>query len=190
MERQTSVETHGIILNLPGKRKSLREIVERHHCTIKKIIDKYAKCNTLENLPGERRPNCFTETEIRAVSAVKIAENIAKTSGNPVSASNVKRSLYQNRLHGRVPLQKPSILKVNRIKCLNFTTKYINQPQTFWNNIIFTDESKFEIFGTKKPPKTWWNKNESFSYKHFTNTVKHGGRSVMVWGYIRGIRGW
>ena len=165
MGKQTSVETRGIILDINRKGKYLREIGEivgRHHCTIKKIIDKYAKYNTLENLPGARRPKCLTETEIRAIvranpasSALKIADNIAKTYRKPVIASTFRKSLHQNGLHGRAPRKKPFISNVNQVKRLNFEQKYINQPQTFWNNILFTDESKFEILVIKKPPKIW-----------------------------------
>ena len=40
---------------------------------------------------------------------------------------------------------------------------------------------KFEIFGIKRPPKIWRNKNEAFSNKHVTKTMKYSGESVMVW---------
>ena len=37
---------------------------------------------------------------------------------------------------------------------MNFAKKYKNEPIAFWENIIFTDESKFEIFDSKKKKKT------------------------------------
>lgn len=65
---------------------------------------------------------------------------------------------------------------------MNFAKKYLNEGQTFWRNILFTDESKFEIFGVKKPPKIWRSKNKAFNDKCVIKTIKHGGGSVMVWG--------
>lgn len=195
MGKQTSVDTRKIIIDLHKKGKSLREIgqiVGRNHCTVKKIIDKNSKHGTVENLTGAGRPKLLSDTEIRAVvrevkanpasSAVKIAENVTQTSGRSVSASTIRRSLHKNGLHGRVPRKKPYISKINQTKRLNFAKKYKNESPNFWNNILFTDESKFEIFGAKKPPKIWRNKNEAFSDKNVVKTIKHGGGSVMVWG--------
>ena len=34
---------------------------------------------------------------------------------------------------------------------MNFAKKYKNEPIAFWENILFTDESKFEIFGDNRP---------------------------------------
>lgn len=158
MGRQTSIETRKIIIDLHKKGKSLRainKIVRRNHCTIKNIIVKHAKYNTVENLPGSKRSKRLTNTEISAIfrevkanptsSAVKIAEGITKTSGKSVSASTIRRSLHQNGLQGRVPRKKPYISKVNQGKRMKFAKKYINEPPNF----LFSDGSKFEIFGAK-----------------------------------------
>ena len=48
---------------------------------------------------------------------------------------------------------------------MNFAKKYKNEPIVFWKNIPFTDESKSEIFGVKKPPKMWRSVNEEFNDK-------------------------
>lgn len=195
MGKQTSIDVREIIVDLHKKGKSLREIsqiVGRNHCTVKKILDKFAKHKTLENLPRGRRPKRLTDTEVRAIvrgvkadptySAVKIAENLSQSSGKSVSASTVRRALHQNGLYGRVPRKKPYVSKINQTKRLNFAKKYVKQPTSFWSNILFTDESKYEVFGVKKPPKIWRSKNEAFSDKNVIKTVKHGGGSVMVWG--------
>ena len=59
---------------------------------------------------------------------------------------------------------------------MNFAKKkYKNEPIAFCEIILFTNESEFEIFGVKKPPK-------SVCDKCVAKTVKHGGDSLMVWG--------
>ena len=65
---------------------------------------------------------------------------------------------------------------------MNFAKKFKSEPIAFWENILLTDESKFEIFGVKKPPKIWQSVNEEFSDKCVAKTLKHGGDSVMAWG--------
>ena len=57
---------------------------------------------------------------------------------------------------------------------MNYAQKKKNAPIAFWENILFNDESKFEIFGVKKPPKIWRSVNEEFNDKCLTKTVKHG----------------
>ena len=59
---------------------------------------------------------------------------------------------------------------------MNFAKKkrYKNQPIGFWENILFTVESKFEIFGVKKPPEILRSVNEEFNNKSVAKRVKHG----------------
>lgn len=119
----------------------------------------------MEDLTRPGRPKRLTDTEARSIvrevkanpvsSAVQIAKHIAETSGKPISASTIRRTLHKSGLHGRVPRKKPYISKTNQQKRLEFAKKYINEPVNFWNNILYTDESKFEIFESKKPPKIW-----------------------------------
>ncbi|KAF7650254.1 hypothetical protein LDENG_00128610, partial [Lucifuga dentata] len=51
-------------------------------------------------------------------------------------------------------------------------------PQDFWENILWTDETKVELFGSY----IWRKANTAFQKKNIIPTVKHGGGSVMVWG--------
>lgn len=50
------------------------------------------------------------------------------------------------------------------------------------NSVLFTDKSKFEIFGAKNRPKVWRKRNQALNEKNLLPTVKHGGGNVMVWG--------
>lgn len=99
-----------------------------------------------------------------------------------MSACTVRRVLNDNGLHGRVPRKKPHISAINKKKRLDFGKKYENHDKSFWETILFTDESKFEIFASSRRGKIWRSKNSAFEEKNVTGTVKHGGGSVMVWG--------
>ena len=80
--------------------------------------------------------------------------------------------MHKSGFHGRHPRIKPFISKVNKAKRINYTKKYENEDINFWENVLFTDESKLEIFGEK---------NEELAEQNIQCTEKHGGGSVMVW---------
>ena len=92
-------------------------------------IYKYAKYNTLENLPGARRRKRLTETEIRAIvrevkanppsNGVKIAENCK----NLWKASERKycRKIFTSKWITR---KKLFMSKINQVKRLNFVSNF------------------------------------------------------------------
>lgn len=50
--------------------------------------------------------------------------------------------------------------------------------------MLFTDESKFNIFGSDGMVRVWRKPNTELQNKYLRATVKHGGGSVMVWGCV------
>ncbi|KAF7643297.1 hypothetical protein LDENG_00242120, partial [Lucifuga dentata] len=85
-----------------------------------------------------------------------------------VHDSTIRKRLGKNGIHGRVPRRKPLLTKKNTKARLTFAKKHLDDPQDFWENILWTDETKVELF--------------AFQKKNIIPTVKHGGGSVMVWG--------
>ncbi|GFW16686.1 transposable element Tc1 transposase [Trichonephila clavipes] len=141
----------------------------------------------LENNEGRGRKKIikFT-TERRVIHQVKIDPKISASTSNTlgrlVSAETVRRVLRKAGYNGRVARKKPLIGKRNRVKRLKFAKEHILKPQQFWNEVIFSDERKFNIFGSDVRRMVWRKPNTSYHPKHTIPTVKHGGGSVMVWG--------
>ncbi|GFS63836.1 transposable element Tc1 transposase [Trichonephila clavipes] len=113
------------------------------------------------------------------ISAPKIAASTSNTLGRSVSAETVRRVLRKAGYNGRVARKKPLIGKRNRVKRLKFTKEHILKPQQFWNEVIFSDKSKFNIFGSDGRRMVWRKPNTSHHPKHTTPTVRHGGGTVM-----------
>ncbi|GFS98227.1 transposable element Tcb2 transposase [Trichonephila clavipes] len=51
----------------------------------------------------------------------------------------------------------------------------------FWKRVIFSDESKFEIFTPPSIRKIWRKIKTALEPKNVLPTLKHGGGNVMVW---------
>jgi len=60
----------------------------------------------------------------------------------------VRRVLHDNNFDGRVARKKPFISRKNIAARLKFTKVHIRLPISFWDDVIFADESKFNIFGS------------------------------------------
>jgi hypothetical protein len=68
---------------------------------------------------------------------------------------------------------------------LKFGTAYVNKPIDFWKTVLFSDESKFNIFGSDGPQYVWRKpkkKKKELDPKNVIPTVKHGGGHAVVWG--------
>lgn len=47
--------------------------------------------------------------------------------------------------------------------------------------MIFSDESKYNLFGSDRKRIVWQRKNTELNKENMCRTVKHGGASVLVW---------
>ena len=54
----------------------------------------------------------------------------------------------------------------------------------FWNNVLFAEKSKFNIFGSDGCTIVWRRRNEQLSFTNLVGRVQHGGISVLIWGLM------
>ncbi|GFX02730.1 transposable element Tcb2 transposase [Trichonephila clavipes] len=190
--KETTIEERKLVIKLSNEGKSQRNIVKvvgRSVNCIQKILQKFKKTGMLANNEGRGRKkivNSITERRVihqvkidSKISAPKIAASTSDTLGRSVSAETVRRVLRKAGYNGRVARKKPLIGKRNRVKRLKFAKEHILKPQQFWNEVIFSDESKFNIFGSDGRRMVWRKPNTSHHPKHTIRNVKHGGGSVM-----------
>ena len=156
------------------------------------IIRKYKTHKSVENRPRSGRPRKLSRRDVSLIikevtknpkiSAPKIADSIAAASGKSVHSKTVARALRENSYQSRVPRKKPLISEKNKQLRLEFANKYKDMDESFWRRVLFTDESKFNPFGSYGRRKIWRKTGTAYQTQNVIPTVKHGGRSVMVWG--------
>ena len=130
-------------------------------CGVQAILKKQQKTGKVEDRKRSGRPRKLTkkdETYLKITSlrnrrktSLDLAAEIVQTSGKQVHSSTV-RSLIRNDLNCRVAVKKPHIRKGNKTKRLKFAQRHKNWCAEQWKSTLWSDESKFEIFGTKRRP--------------------------------------
>ena len=88
--------------------------------------------------------------------------------GTKVSISTVKRVLYRHNRHRKARLR--------------FATAHGDKDHTFWRNVLWSDETKIELFDHNDHRYVWRKKRETCKPKNTIPTVKHGDGSIMLWG--------
>ncbi|MGH0182638.1 UNVERIFIED_CONTAM: hypothetical protein FKN15_010133 [Acipenser sinensis] len=88
----------------------------------------------------------LTSLRNRKMSSSAISSELAENSGTLVHPSTVRRSLVRSGLHGRLAAKKPYLRRGNKAKRLNYARKHRNWGAEKWQQVLWTDESKFEIF--------------------------------------------
>ena len=98
--------------------------------------------------------------------------------GTKVSISTVKRVLHRHNLKGHLARKKPLLQNRHKKARLWFATAHGDKDRTFWRNVLWSDETKIELFGHNDHRYVW----RLASPKNTIPTVKHGGGSIMLWG--------
>lgn len=192
---QTSVEVRKIIIEQHKNGKTMREIgklVNRPRSTVCDTIKRFKETKSVENKVKTGRPKLFTDAnerwivnQVRAnphLSAPKLTTQVKEHLEIDCNPETLRLVLRKNNLNGRVARKKPYISKENKNKRINFAKTYKNKDIEFWKDVIFCDESKYNIFRSDGQSYVWRKPNEELKEKNLRATVKHGGGSVMVWG--------
>lgn len=99
-----------------------------------------------------------------------------------VSDRTIRRRAVEAGLFSRRPAKKPLISLRNQKKRLLFAQSHIGWNVQKWRTVLFSDESKFNIFGSDGICRVRRPTGKRLDSRYCQKTVKHGGGNVMVWG--------
>ncbi|CAK9818710.1 Transposable element Tcb1 transposase [Anthophora quadrimaculata] len=176
---------------------SQREIARKckfSRTAIQNIIKKFNETGSVEDKKRCGRPKKLGERQERflrlqslrnrAKTSTELAQDLQEATGVSVDSSTVRRSLLKSGLRGCVAIKKSLFRKGNKQKRLQYAREHSNWKIEDWKTVLWTDESKFELFGGKRRQFVRRRKGEAYQEACLKPTVKHGGGSVMVWGCI------
>ncbi len=116
------------------------------------------------------------------MSAASIALEVAEVKRQLVSAQTIRHTLQQVGLYGRRPRRKPLLKLAHKKACKQFAEDNLAKRMNYWNHVLWSDESKVNLFGSDGVQHVWRRPGEEYQENCAFPTVKHGGVSIMVWG--------
>lgn len=61
---------------------------------------------------------------------------------------------------------------------MDFAKQHLNRPESFWENVVFSDESKFNIYGSDGAQKVWKKVNGTkYVMRTITKTICMGNQN-------------
>jgi transposase len=197
--KEISLEKRGAIIALRNEGLSYRKIADKVSVSLKGVqstISRFRDTGLYHDRDRKGRPKVTTKQEDkhivvtskrnRRLTASEICADVNRSRENPVSLTTVKRRLRSAGLKGCVAVKKPLLRPVNKRKRLEWALQHRNWTIEQWKNVLWTDESKFEIFGSRRRIYVRRSSSEKMAPQCLVPTVKHGGGSIMVWGCFSG----
>ena len=150
--------------------------------TVAFIILKWKKFVTTKTLP---RAGCPSKLSNQGRSALvkEVTKSSSVEMGEPSRRTTISAALHQSGLYSRVDRRKPLLSKRHMTARLKFAKKHLNDSQNMRNKILWSDETKIELFGLNAKLHVW--------RKPVTiPMVKHCGGIIMLWGCFSAGRDW
>lgn len=101
-----------------------------------------------------------------------------------ISSRTVINRLHETGLHARHPNRVPMLTARHRRARLAYANAHRDWTLRQWGNVLFTDESRFNLHGSDRRPLVWRRRGERFRQNFVRPVVAYGGGSVMVWGGV------
>ncbi|CAJ0963248.1 unnamed protein product [Ranitomeya imitator] len=145
------------------------------------IIRKWKAYGTTVNLPRPGQPlKVSSRAEARLVRRVKANPRTTRKElreGRSHGSGDIGFSQYHKRAR-KVPLLSKRHVKAR----LQFAHDHLEDSETDWFQVLWSDETKIEIFGANHRRDVWRLDGTAYDPKNTIPTVKHGGGSIMLWG--------
>ncbi len=120
--------------------------------------------------------------ENRHASSLQLSKEVESQTGVTISRDTILRTLQRNGMHGCRPRKKPLLKPRHKKARLEFARAHADKDEDYWDSILWSDETKINLFETDGFKTVWRRIGEEYKEKCMVPTVKHGGGSVLLWG--------
>lgn len=183
--KHCSEEKKNQIRCLRSRGVTYRKICELLQCSQSSIGNALTKISGMETRGRKKTTTMRTERMVTSLSKrqpEQTSNDIKRELDLDVSARTVRRILVRNGLHGRSARRVPHITKQNVEKRIKFANEHIFCSEKKWRNVLWSDETKINLFGGDGKKYVRRPENQEWNPKYTKKTVKHGGGNIMIWG--------
>ena len=131
---------------------------------VKSIIAKVKETHSVKNKVGrgrKRKISQFLERKIvrevqknQRTTTKMIVKDLANSEVD-VSRSTVKRVLHRNALRDCRPRKTPLLKKRHLQARLKYARDHLEEGEAFWKSVLWSDETKLELFGHMDIAYVW-----------------------------------
>ncbi len=86
--------------------------------------------------------------ENRHASSLQLSKEVESQTGLTFSRDTIRRALQRNGMHGCRPRKKPLLKPRHKKARLEFARAHADKDEDYWDSILWSDETKINVFGT------------------------------------------
>ncbi len=159
--------------------------------TVGVIIRKWKKHKITVNLPRSGAPYKISPRGISMIMRTVRNQprttredlvNYLKAAVTTVTKKTIGSTLRHEGLKSCSAHNIPLLKKVHVQACLKFANEHLNDSVENWVKVLWSDETKIELFGINSTHCVWRRRNIAYDPKNTIPTVKHGGGNIMFLG--------
>ena len=162
---------------------------------ILQTIRKFDQLHIVTTKPGAGRPQKVTRREKRLIKLQQLRDDTfslpdlvryARTNLNlSISTSTISRILRDYDMISYIAPRKPRITPTQRRDRLQWCYEYLNWSMEEWSNVIFSDESNYEILNRKNRVSIRRFRNDRTRFQRSQKRVHKGGGIHLYATYTR-----
>ena len=110
--------------------------------------------------------------------------NDPKAVKTTVTKTTISNTLHHEGLKACCACKVPLLKKAHVQAHLKFAKEHLDDPEEAWEKVMWSDETKIELFAINSTRRVWRKRNAEYNPKNTISTVKHGSENLMLWGYF------